>query len=123
MPSSRSPKYREKVEITTPPAPAVDPATGREMTAAPHVVPDVPARLSQRPVAEVGGQSEQLAEQTTTTSSWTLLVPPGTVLTERSTVLDSRGRTFMVVGEVADRPNTRPQFRAAAVRLISDLQE
>jgi hypothetical protein len=83
----------------------------------------VAARLSQRPVAEVGSQGEQLAQQNTTTSSWTLLVPAGTVLTERSTVLDSAGRTFQVDGEVADRPKIRPQFRAAAVRLISDLQE
>lgn len=123
MPSSRSPKFPEKVTVTTPPAAAVDPVTGRESTAAPLVVPDVPARLSQRPVAEVGSQSERLAEQNTTSSSWTLLVPPGTVLTERSTVLDSIGRTFQVNGAVADRPNDKPQFRAAAVRLISDLQE
>jgi hypothetical protein len=123
VPTSRSPKYREMVTVTTPLAPAVNPATGRETTPPPHVVPDVPARLSQRPVAEVGSQGEQLAEQNTTISAWTLLVPPDTVLTERSTVLDAKGRTFEVVGKVADRPNDKPQFRAAALRLISDLQE
>lgn len=123
MPSSRTPKFRDRVAITTPSKPAVDPATGKETTPVPHQASDVPARLSQRPVAEVSGQSEQRAEQNTTISSWTILVPPGTVLTDLSTVLDQRGRTFEVDGEVADRPNDKPQFRAAALRLISDIQE
>lgn len=83
---------------------------------------DVPARLSQAPVANVGGQVEILANQNTTVSFWTLLVPAGTVLTERSSVVDESGQNFQVIGNVADRPNHRPQFRAAAVRLISDMQ-
>lgn len=118
----RAPKYDTTVTITTPPEPVVDPATGRETTAAPVVVPDVPARLSQSPVAVVGSQNENRATQNTTVTSWTLLVPPGTALTSRSTVLDVHGRLFAVEGEPADRPNTRPQFRAASLRLISDLQ-
>jgi hypothetical protein len=115
------PKYQETVTVTTPLDPVVDPATGLETTPAPHVA-NVQARLSQQPVANIGGQVEQMAAQSTVISLWTLLVPPGTTLTSRSTVLDSRGRTFQVSGDVADRPNHQPQFRAAAVRLISDMQ-
>jgi hypothetical protein len=37
-------------------------------------------------------------------------------------VLDEQGRRFSIEGDVADRPNHRPQFRAAAARLISDMQ-
>ncbi len=115
------PTYPETVTVTTPLPSEVDPATGLETTPAPHVA-DVRARLSQQPVATVGSQVEQMAAQQTVISLWTLLVPPGTTLTPLSTVRDSRGRLFEVSGDVADRPNHKPQFRAAALRLISDMQ-
>lgn len=115
------PKYPETVTVATPLPPTVDPATGLETTPPPHVA-NVAARLSQQAVATVGSQVEQMAAQATVISLWTLLVPPGTTLTPLSTVRDSLGRTFEVTGDVADRPNHAPQFRAAAVRLISDLQ-
>lgn len=116
-----APKLPQTVTITTPQDPTVDPATGLE-TAPPPVVASVPARLSQKPVADLGSQIELLATQNTTISLWTLLVPPGTVLTARSTVADESAQKYEVVGHPADRPNHRPQFRAAALRLISDLQ-
>lgn len=100
----------------------MNPATGRTTPAQPRVDSDVPARLSQAPVAQVGGQTELRAGQDTTISPWTLLVPAGTVLTSRSTVRDASERDFQVVGDVVDRPKIRPQFRAASLRLISDLQ-
>lgn len=115
------PKLPQMVVITTPQDPTVDPATGRETTP-PPLVANVRARLSQKPVADLGSQVELLAEQNTTISLWTLLVPPGTVLTARSTVVDENAQRYEVVGHPADRPNHRPQFRAAALRLISDMQ-
>lgn len=64
-----------------------------------------------------------LATQNTTISLWTLLVPPGTVLTSASTFTDEAGRKYVVVGQPADRPDFPPyQFRAAPARLISDMQ-
>jgi hypothetical protein len=63
-----------------------------------------------------------LAQQNTVISWWTVIVPAGTVMTAASTVLDEQGRRFSIEGDVADRPNHRPQFRAAAARLISDMQ-
>lgn len=116
------PQMPQRVTITTPLPPTLDPATGLETFPPPHLASGVPARLSQAPVANVGGQTELLANQNTTISLWTILVPAGTVLTELSTVVDEAGKTFQVVGNVADRPHYRPQFRAAAARLISDMQ-
>jgi hypothetical protein len=59
--------------------------------------------------------------QDTTISLWTILVPKGTTLTPDS-VVEHSGRKFEVVGQPADRPDHRPIFRAAALRLISDMQ-
>jgi hypothetical protein len=63
-----------------------------------------------------------LADQNTVISWWTVIVPAGTVMTSASTVLDEQGRKFAIEGDVADRPDHRPVFRAAAARLISDMQ-
>lgn len=63
-----------------------------------------------------------LATQNTTISLWTLLVPAGTTLTSASSFTDESGRRYVVVGQPADRPDHKPQFRAAAARLISDMQ-
>lgn len=113
------PKFTQTVEITTPgPVTLVDglPIPG------PSTVETSPARISQGAVANVGAQIELLAEQDTTISLWTILVPRGQLLTSKSTVVDDTGRKFSIVGDVADRPNHKPLFRAAAARLISDMQ-
>jgi len=73
-------------------------------------------------VANVGSQVELLAAQSTTISMWSILVGRDTVLQADSIVTDERGRKFRIEGAVADRPTHRPTFRAAAARLISDLQ-
>lgn len=118
-----APKLPQTVTITTPQDPVVDPATGLETIPPPHVAPGVAARLSQKPIADLGSQIELLATQDTTISLWSLLVGPREVLTSRSTVVhDASGRRFEVVGQPADRPDHKPQFRAAALRLISDMQ-
>jgi hypothetical protein len=73
-------------------------------------------------VANVGGQVELLVNQQTTVSMWTVLVSRDTVLTSSSIVTDEQGRKFRIEGAVADRPAHRPTFKAAAARLISDMQ-
>jgi hypothetical protein len=114
------PRFPTLVTITTPGPTTVDP-NGVQVQGSP-TVETLRARISQRPVADVGSQFELLAQQNTVISMWTVLVPAGTVLTSTSTVVDETGRTFSITGDVADRPNHRPQFRAAAARLISDMQ-
>jgi hypothetical protein len=116
------PKFPQTVEITTPGPPTEDPVSGSEIPGTP-TVETARARISQAPVANVGSQVELLAQQNTVISLWTVIVPPGTVMTSQSTLVDDQGRRFQVTGDVADRPNHRPQFRAAAARLISDQQE
>ncbi len=116
------PPMPRTVTISTPGAPTVDPVSGNERPGG-LATATVPAWLSQRPVADVGGQIELLASQNTTISLWTLLVPAGTVLTSSSTFTDESGRKYVVIGQPADRPDFPPhQFRAAAARLISDMQ-
>jgi hypothetical protein len=83
----------------------------------------VPARLSQAPVANVGGQVELLATQDTVISLWTILTGPHSGLTSDSEVTDEdTGRRFTIAGQVARRPDRHPKFLAAAARLISDMQ-
>lgn len=115
------PRFPQTVEVSTPGPPTVDPVTGNERPGTP-TVETVRARISQSPVANVGAQVELLASQHTVISFWTVLVPVGTVMTAQSTVTDEDGRKFAITGDVADRPNHRPMFRAAAARLISDMQ-
>lgn len=115
------PQFPTPVTIRTPAGFTVDPEGGNELPL-PPTVEETTAWLSQRPVAEATNQTEQLATQHTVTSLWTLLVRPTVTLTSDSQVTDDHGRRFEVVGQVADRPHHNPQFRAAAVRLISDLQ-
>lgn len=115
------PRFPTAVTIRTPNPSTVDPVTGNEAPGPPTVV-TTRARISQAPVANVGSQVELLAEQNTVISMWTVIVPAGTVLSASSTVTDEAGRIFQITGDVADRPNHRPVFRAAAARLISDMQ-
>jgi hypothetical protein len=65
---------------------------------------------------------EMKSTQDTTISLWTLLVPITVAITSDSTVTDEAGNRFAVTGRPASRPDHRPIFRAAALRLISDMQ-
>jgi hypothetical protein len=109
--------------ILTPGPSTVDPVTGNPRPGAPISV-SVLGYLAQNPVANLSSQVELRGTQTTVISLFTVLVPAGTVLTAESTVVDASGRRFEVAGEPADRVGLSRQvmFRAAALRLISDLQ-
>lgn len=97
--------------------------TGNERPGAPSVATGVPARLSQGSVANISQQAELLATQNTVISLWTILTGPHSGLASDSEVTDEdTGRTFVVAGEVARRPDRHPRFLAAAARLISDMQ-
>jgi hypothetical protein len=100
----------------------VDPVSGNERPGPPTLQYEVPARLSQSPVANVGSQVELLASQKTTISMWTVLVDRSTPLFSDSIVTDELGQKFRIEGAVALRPKHRPTFKAAAARLISDMQ-
>lgn len=116
------PRLTHRVRIVTPAPPVIDPATGLPTAPAPEDVV-VPGRLSQAPIGNVSDSTELRARQDTTVSEWSLLVRAETVLTSASIVTDiDSGRRFQVVGEPADRPDRRPRFRAAPLRLISDMQ-
>ncbi|GAA3877834.1 hypothetical protein GCM10022243_48180 [Saccharothrix violaceirubra] len=109
--------------ITTPRPPTTDPDSGNELPGPPIVERNRPARLSQQPVANVGGQTELVAAQDTTVSLWTILVGPRTTLTAESVVVDeATKRKWVVVGAVARRPEHHPKYLAAGARLISDMQ-
>jgi hypothetical protein len=99
----------------------MDQVTGLPKLAAPVDVVE-PARLSQKPVIDVSAAAEFRGQQSTVLSNWTILVGPGSALTSESIVIDELGQQFQVVGAVARRPQHRPQFLAAAARLISDMQ-
>lgn len=73
-------------------------------------------------MANVGSQVELLVGQNTVISMWTILVDRSTCLSSNSIVTDAQGRKFRIEGAVADRPSHRPSFKAAAARLISDMQ-
>lgn len=73
-------------------------------------------------MANVGSQVELLANQKTTISMWTILVDRSTPLSFDSIVTDELGQKFRIEGAVALRPKHRPTFKAAAARLISDMQ-
>lgn len=79
-------------------------------------------RLSQKPVTVIGSAAEFRGQQSTVLSNWTILAGRVTALRSDSEVIDESGRTFQVVGAVAGRPDHRPEFHAAAARLISDMQ-
>lgn len=117
------PKMTHRLTTTTPGPPTISPVSGNEVPGPPIVEYDVPARLSQSPVANVGSQIELKANQDTKVSTWTVeVLPHSTFTSETSFVDDETGRKFVVNGEVANRPDRRPTFRVAAARLISDMQ-
>jgi hypothetical protein len=129
------PRYPHQVKITTPAPrtspPATDPATGNELPTPPATVAGQ-AYLAQKPVAVLGSGTELAASQRTTITSATMLVPPATVLTDESIVEDvdgvvngEPGSKWRVEGTPATRTSrlgAQQSFRAASLRLISDLQ-
>lgn len=116
------PHFNQLLEISTPGPATVDPETGNPRPGTP-TVQQVMGRLSQSPVANIASQFELMATQQTVISLWSVLVPAGTVMTALSTVTEvETGRQLAISGDVADRPHHRPKFRAAAARLISDMQ-
>lgn len=80
------------------------------------------AWLSERQAEHVGFQMEMRSTQDTTISLWTLLIPLNVPITSDSTVTDEFGNRFAVTGRPPSRPDHKPIFRAAALRLISDMQ-
>lgn len=66
--------------------------------------------------------SENTATQHTSISTHTLLCPLSVPLTADSQVVDEHGNRYRVLGTPASRPDHRPQWRAAALQLISDMQ-
>ena len=102
--------------------------TGKPIPAVPVEVPDVPVRLSQKSTLDTSSVVEIEGEQDTSVSSWDLLTPP-TVrgqpnpITDKTVLIDATGREFEVQGKPARRPEHRPIFLAAGVRLISDMQQ
>jgi hypothetical protein len=70
----------------------------------------------------VGSQNENTATQHTTLSRWSFLCPLDVPLTPDSEVVDETGAVYRVIGQPAARPDHRPQWRAAALHLISDMQ-
>lgn len=124
------PRFPHPVVISTPGPPRTDPVTRNDLPGTPTTVA-ARAYLAQSPVGEVTGSSELNAQQHTTLSRYTMLVPPGTVLTADSTVtdvdgvLDAPGLRYEVVGRPAKRSSLlqrRAVFVAASLKLISDLQ-
>lgn len=117
------PKYPRRMTWTTPGPSTTDPVSGNRVPG-PSIVEEVSARISQRPVANVGAQLEIQAGQDTSVSFWTILMPypDSASLTSKSTGVDDLGRKFAIEGDIADRPDHKPKFRAAAARLISDMQ-
>lgn len=104
--------------MTTP-----DPETGNPRPSSPHVQYEKNARISQQPVANIGSQVELAGTQQTVISVWTVQVEPATLLTSESEVTDdATGRKYKIQGDVARRPDRRPDYLAAQARLISDMQ-
>lgn len=117
------PKFPQTVTLRSPLPASVDPVTGNlvqgQMT---EVV--TRAYLAQQSVAVLSAAVEDLAEQNTVISTYTLLVPPGVDLTAASEVVDSDGNQYRVTGQPAERRGLgrRVLFRAASMHRISDLQ-
>lgn len=88
----------------------------------PTEVPDQPAHFAQRSTQNLGSAIES---DVVTVALADLLLPPGTVVSEKTEAVD----TYGVVGSagsvwrVEGRPAKRPGYLAAAARWISDMQE
>lgn len=118
----RAPKMRQQVTLETPGDPVVDPVTGNERPGPPTSTLSR-AYLEQR---SLYAQQEYQADQSTSTTDYIVIVPPGVPLTMSTTVIDSDGVRYAVVGHPAERRNRRGnqkvRFVTAWLRLVSDLQ-
>lgn len=126
------PQFPHRARITTPGStPTVDPTTGNETPAAP-TTRETWAWMAQRPTGVLAAAAELNTAQDTVISLATILVAPDEPLTADSTVEDvdgvvngQPGAVYRVEGQPADRysgQRRRIVFRAAAMRLVSDLQ-
>lgn len=117
------PRFPRTVTVRTPRPASVDPDTGNARTG---VVDEVVTRayLSQQSVAVLSSYVEITARQDTTISLFTLLVPPGVPLTDKSQVVDEQGRIYRINGSPAHRRGLGRTvlFQAASMHLVSDLQ-
>lgn len=118
----RAPRMRQQVTVETPGDPVVDPVTGSER---PGPTTSQPSRafLEQR---SLYAQQEYQAGQSTAVSDFVLLVPPETVLTMSSEVVDADGVRYVVVGKPAARRARlnagKVRYVAAWLKRVSDLQ-
>jgi len=117
------PRMPGTVTVQTPSLPSSDPATGNERQGTLTTV-TTRAYLSQQPVTIVSASPELQARQDTTITTYTLLVPASVVLTSASIVTDEDGVRYSVIGQPAERRGLgrSPQFRAAGLHRVSDLQ-
>lgn len=99
----------------------MDPVSGNERPGPPTETLER-ARISQASVANTSLAAELLATQTTVVSQWNILVKRGSVLRADSIVEDEFGIRYFIEGAVANRPERHPKFRAATMRLVSDMQ-
>ena len=125
------PRFPHRLLIQTPSPATLDPVSRNQI---PGAAVAVAARgyLAQRPTTQLASSVDLSAEQDTSIALFDLLVPTGTVLTDASTVTDldgavaAPGAVFRVEGTPADRYSLvrrRSVYRAATVRLVSDMQE
>lgn len=117
------PQMPRTVVVRTPGEPGTDEVTGNPI---PGPTVDVATRayLAQRPVMITSGSEELGATQDTVITTYTLLVPYDVVITSESTVADEDGTVYQVEGHPAPRSGLgrRPNFIAASLRRISDMQ-
>lgn len=117
------PRMPRTVTVRTPGAPSVDPDSGNTVPGAVTSTVTM-AYLSQQSVAVLSAAVEMTAQQDTTISTYTLIVPASVALSSASEVTDEDGNVYRVTGQPAERRGLRRRvlFRAAAMHRISDLQ-
>lgn len=115
------PLMTQSVTVTTPGVRTVDPTNGNELVAVALVQPTM-AWLMQKSLIHLATQIELSAAQNTTIGMFAFLCPLSIELTSASTVTDDAGQKYVVVGQPAKRPDHRPRWRAADLRMISDMQ-
>jgi hypothetical protein len=117
------PRFPSQVTLRTPAAPVTDPDSGNE-TPGQDVDTACQAYLSQRPVENLSSAIEDQAGRDTVTSLYTLLVPAGSPLTAKTTVVDADGNQYAVEGDPAPRRalGGGVAYIAAALKRVSDLQ-
>jgi hypothetical protein len=119
------PRLPDKVTVRNPGTPTVSEDTGNQVPGEP-VEYVTQAYISQRPVENLSSAIELTGLQATAISLWSILVPSAIPLRPDSKVIDARGQVFEVEGNPATRFGMlgarRPIYKAAAMRLVSDMQ-